>query len=90
MTRNLLFTFFGLFGGLWLVWPGIISNKGWECTKDIVLNADQKPTDSQSFLKDLHRKLKITTSLSPKTLLKSEKLGPMDKFRVVGDACFRF
>ena len=90
MTRNLFFFSFGLFAGLWLVWPGIVSNKGWECAKDIVLNADKKPTNSQSFFKNLQRKLKLTTTLSPKTLLRSENLSPMDKFRVVGDACFRF
>ena len=90
MTRNFFFIFFGLFSGLWLVWPGIVSNKGWKCATDIALNVDKKPIDSQSFLKGMQRKLKLTTSLSPKTLLRSDNLGPMEKFRVVGDACFRF
>ena len=89
MIRNLFFLSFGLFGGLWLVWPGISTKGGWECSKDIVFNADKEPTDSVSFLQSLERKLKISSSLSPKTLFKAENLGPMDKLRVVGDACFR-
>ncbi len=82
--------FLGLFGGIWLVWPGVLTNKGWACAKDIVANAEKKPTDSKSLLGDVKRKLKITTSISPKTLLKSENLDPMDKVRIVGDTCFRF
>ena len=90
MFRNLFFIFLGLFGGLWLVWPGISTKVGWECSKDIVFNAEKEPTDSVSFLQSLQRKLKISSAVSPKTLLKAENLGPMDKFRIIGDACFRF
>ena len=90
MIRNFFFVLLGLFGGLWLAWPGVSSKKGWDCTKDIVLNSEEEPKDSQSFLDDLKRKLRLTAALSPKTLLQAENLGPMDKIRIVGDACFRF
>ena len=89
MIRNFIFILFGFFGGLWLVWPGIATNKGLRCAKDIVLNAETKPKDTLSALGDVRRKLKITTSVSPKILLKAKSLAPMDKLRIVGDSCFR-
>ena len=89
MIRNFFFIFLGFFGGLWLAWPGIATNKGLLCVKDIVLNAETNPTDPISALGDVRRKLKITTSVSPKILLKAKSLDPMDKLRIVGDACFR-
>ena len=89
MIRNLLFLSLGAFGGLWLVWPGIITNSGWEGTKDLALNMDRKPQDAESFIKVLERKLKLTSSLSARTLLKADNLGPMEKVRVLGDTCFR-
>ena len=90
MVRNLFFVLLGIFGGLWLVWPGVASKEGWDCTKDIILNSEEEPKDSVSLLEDLQRKIRLSAALSPKTLLKAENLGPMDKFRIVGDACFRF
>ena len=90
MLKNLFFFLLGLYGGLWLVWPGIITQKGWECSKDIVFNSEKEPTDAQTFLDDLKRKLRLSSALSTKTLLKAEDLGRMDKFRIIGDACFRF
>ena len=79
-----------MFGGLWLVWPGVASKEGWECAKDIISNSEEDPKDSVSLLEDIQRKLKLSAALSPKTLLKADNLGHMDKFRIVGDACFRF
>ncbi len=90
MIRNLFFSLIGLFGGLWLVWPGISSSKGWECASDIVMNAEKEPTDSISLLESIQRKLKLSSAVSTKTLLKADNLGAMEKFRIVGDACFRF
>ena len=89
MIRNFFFISLGFFGGLWLAWPGISTNKGFRCAKDIVLNAETKPSDSMSVLGDVRRKLKITTAVSPKTLLKANSLDPLDKLRIVGDTCFR-
>ncbi len=89
MYRNLFFLSLGAFGGLWLAWPGIITNTGWSCAKDIVTNVERKPTDVQSLLDDFERKLKIGSAVSPQTLLKGENLKAMDKLRILGDACFR-
>ena len=89
MIRNFLFFLFGLFGGLWLVWPGVSTSKGWDCTKDIIFNSDKEPTDSASFLEDLTRKLKLSSAVSTKTLLKAETLNPLEKLRIAGEASFR-
>ena len=89
MIKNMVFVLLGLFGGIWLVWPGISTKNGWVCTKDIVFNSEKEATDSQSFIEDLTRRLRISSAVSPKTLLSRKHLGPMDKFRIVGDACFR-
>ena len=59
MFRNIFFASLGAFGGLWFVWPGIISNEGWNCTKDIVFNANKKPRDPQSLVENFERKLMI-------------------------------
>ena len=40
-------------------------------------------------IEDIDRKLKIGSAVSAKTLFKAENLGPMDKLRIAGDACFR-
>ena len=89
MFRNLLFLSLGALGSFCLVWPGIITNEGWRCMKDIVVNSQKKPLDRQSFFEDIDRKLKIGSAVSAKTLFKAENLGPMDKLRIAGDACFR-
>ncbi len=89
MIRNLFFSLVGLFGAFWVVWPGIVTQKGWDCTKDIVTNADKEPIDSQSFLEDIQRKIILSSSISAKTLLKADNLSSMEKLRIVGDACFR-
>ncbi len=89
MFRNLLFFSLGALGGFWVVWPGIITNQGWTCAKDIVSNVEKKPTDAQSFFDDIERKLKIGSAVSPQVLLKAENLGSMEKLRILGDACFR-
>ena len=89
MIRNLFYLSLGIFGGFWLIWPGITSKEGWECASGIALNVERNQIDSNTFLEDINRKLKISSAISPKFLLKSERLGRMDKFRILGDACFR-
>ncbi len=89
MIRNLLFLLLGLLGGFWIVWPEILTSKGWECAMDISLSQEEELTDYESFVENLPSKIKLGLSLSPKAILKRENLGPMDKIRIVGDACFR-
>ncbi len=90
MIKSFFFIAIGFFGGLWVIWPGVASKDGWQCAKDIVLNADKESSDPQSFMADFERKLKLSSALSPSILLKSEELKTMEKLRIVGDACFRF
>ena len=89
MIRNLFFLILGTFIGLWLIWPEIITTKGWGCTKDIVLSANEELTDIESFVESLPNKIKLGLAISPKTLLKRKNLSRIEKFRIVGDSCFR-
>tara|TARA_B100000700_G_scaffold269194_1_gene310387 strand:- start:229 stop:498 length:270 start_codon:yes stop_codon:yes gene_type:complete len=89
MIRNLFFLILGAFSGLWLVWPQIVTTKGWECAKDVVASTDEELTDIESFVESLPNKIKLGFAISPKTLLKRENLTRIEKLRVVGDTCFR-
>ena len=89
MIRNLFFLILGAFGGLWFIWPQIVTNKGWECAKDIVVSSNEELTDVESFVESLPNKIKLGLAISPKTLLKRENLTRIEKLRIVGDTCFR-
>ena len=89
MIRNIFFFIFGAFSGLWFIWPQIITTKGWECTKDVVLSSKEELTDVESLVESLPNKIKLGLAISPKTLLKREGLTRIEKLRIVGDTCFR-
>ncbi len=89
MIRNLFFLILGVFGGLWFVWPQIITTKGWECTKDVVVSSNEELTDVESLIESLPNRIKLGLSVSPKALMKRENLTRIEKLRIVGDACFR-
>ena len=89
MIRNLLFTILGAFGGLWFIWPQIITTKGWECTKDVIESSNEELTDIESLVESLPNRIKLGLAVSPKTLIKRENLTRIEKLRIVGDACFR-
>tara|TARA_Y100001968_G_C18927476_1_gene512644 strand:- start:26 stop:295 length:270 start_codon:yes stop_codon:yes gene_type:complete len=89
MIRNFFFLTLGVFGGLWFVWPQIFSTKGWECTKDVIASTSEEPTDFESLVEYLPNRIKLGLAVSPKTMLKREDLTRIEKFRIVGDACFR-
>ena len=89
MIRNLFFFIFGAFSGFWVIWPQIITTKGWECAKDIVVSSNEELTDIESLVESLPNKIKVGLAISPKTLLKRESLTRIEKLRIVGDTCFR-
>ena len=89
MIRNLFFLILGAFSGLWFVWPQIITTKGWECSKDVVVSSEEELTDIESFIESLPNKIKLGLAISPKTLLKRKNLTRIEKLRIVGDTCFR-
>ena len=78
MLRNFLFVLIGLFGGLWIAWPGIINKNNWGCAKDILLKSKEEKTDIRAVL-----------AVSPKYFLEKKNQQPMEQLRVLGDACFR-
>ena len=89
MIRNLFFLLIGMFSGLWLIWPQIITTKGWDCTKDVIASSSEELTDIESLIESLPKKIKVGLAISPKTLLKRDNLNRIEKLRIVGDACFR-
>ena len=89
MIRNLFFLILGAFSGLWFIWPQIITTKGWECTKDVILSSSEELSDIESLVESLPNRVKLGLAISPKTLLKRENLSRIEKLRIVGDACFR-
>tara|TARA_Y100001968_G_scaffold255194_1_gene241278 strand:- start:562 stop:831 length:270 start_codon:yes stop_codon:yes gene_type:complete len=89
MIRNLFFLILGAFGSASLIWPQIITTKGWECAKDVVLSSNEELTDVESFVESLPNKIKLGLAISPKALLKRESLTRIEKLRIVGDTCFR-
>jgi hypothetical protein len=89
LIRNLFFLIFGAFSGLWFVWPQIITAKGWECAKDLVVSSNEELTDIESLVESLPNYIKLGLAISPKTLLKREGITRIEKLRIVGDTCFR-
>jgi len=89
MIRNLFFLILGAFSSLFLIWPQIITTKGWECTKDVIESSNEELNDIESFVESLPNRIKLSLSVSPKTLLKRENLTRIEKLRIIGDACFR-
>ena len=89
MIRNLFFLIPGAFSGLWLIWPQIITTKGWECTKDVIASSNEDLTDIESLVESLPKRIKLGLVISPKTLIKRKNLTRIEKLRFVGDACFR-
>ena len=89
MIRNLSFLIIGALGGLFFIWPKIITTKGWECAKDVVISSNEELTDIESFVESLPNKIKLGLSISPKTMLKRDDLTRIEKLRIVGDTCFR-
>ena len=87
--KNLFLLILGVFGGLWFIWPEIITTKGWECARDVVASSNEDLTDIESFVESLPNKIKLGFAISPKTLLKRENLNQIDKLRIIGDTCFR-
>ncbi len=89
MIRNLFFLLIGSFCGIWLIWPQVITSKGWECANDVISSSDEELSDIESILESLPNKIKLGLAISHKTLLKSDNLNQLEKLRIVGDACFR-
>ena len=76
--RSFLLLFLGVFAGLYLSWPGIISSRNWKCFDEII----KKSADDRISLK-------AVLELSPSYLMKGKNKNVTSKIRFVADACFR-
>ena len=76
--RFLLFLFLGIFGGLYLSWPGLVLPENWKCFNDIISKSAEDKIS-----------LKAALEISPNYLLKGNNKKKASKVRIVADACFR-
>ena len=76
--RFFLFSFFGIFGGLYLSWPGLIKPENWKCFNDIISKSAEDKIS-----------LKAALEISPSYLLKGKNKKNASKIRIIADACFR-
>ena len=76
--RVFLFLFLGIFGGLYLSWPGFLIPDNWKCFNEIIAKSKE---DKISF--------KAALEISPSYLLKGKNKKTSSKIRIVADACFR-
>ena len=76
--RFLLFLFLGIFAGLYLSWPGLVSPKNWKCFSDIIAKSAEDKIS-----------LKAVMEVSPSYLLKGKNKSRGSRVRIVADACFR-
>ena len=75
--RSFLFLLFGIFAGIYLSWPGILTPKNWKCFNDIIAKSSENKIS-----------IKAAMEISPSYLIKSKKK-KHSKIRIVANACFR-
>tara|TARA_Y100001968_G_scaffold333927_1_gene401244 strand:- start:24355 stop:24591 length:237 start_codon:yes stop_codon:yes gene_type:complete len=78
MVKTFFLLIIGCFGGLWLAWPGITKKENLTCAFEIIEKTQKDHADFRTLL-----------AISPNYILKKQKPTALDKFRIIGDACFR-
>ena len=78
MIKALIFLGIGLFGGVWISWPGITDKNNWQCVHEVLINSKEENTQIRKLM-----------AVSPKLILKKENKSLLTKLRFVGDTCFR-
>ena len=68
----------GIFIGLFLSWPGLLTPENWKCFNEIITKIAE---DKISF--------KAALEISPSYFLKAKNKKTTSKIRIVADACFR-
>ena len=76
--RFFLLLSLGIFIGLFLSWPGLLTPKNWKCFNEIITKIAE---DKISF--------KAALEISPSYLLNGKNKKTSSKIRFVADACFR-
>ena len=76
--RFICFLFFGILGGLYLSWPGLVIPENWKCFNEIIVKSAEDKIS-----------LKAALEISPSYFLKAKNKKTTSKIRIVADACFR-
>ena len=76
--RSFLFLIAGIFTGLYMSWPGIVTPMNWKCFNKIISKSSENKISVKAVLE-----------VSPSYLIKSKNKKISSKIRVVADACFR-
>ena len=76
--KYFLFLFSGIFAGLYLSWPGLVSPKNWKCFNDIIAKSAEDKIS-----------LKAALEISPSYFIKAKNKKMTSKLRILADACFR-
>ena len=75
MNYCFLFLFFGIFIGLYLSWPGLVTPENWKCFNDIISKSAEDKIS-----------LKAALEISPSYFLKAKNKKTTSKIRIVADA----
>ena len=78
VMRFFLFLFFGIFVGLFISWPGLLTLENWKCFNQIIARSAEDKIS-----------LKAALEISPSYFLKAKNKKKTSKIRIVADACFR-
>ena len=76
--RYFLFLFLGIFAGLYLSWPGILTLKNWRCFNEVIGKSVEDKISIKALLE-----------ISPSYFIKSKNKSMPSRIRIVADACFR-
>ena len=76
--RSFLFLFSGIFVGIYVCWPGIVTSKNWKCFNNIISKSSEDKIS-----------LKALLEVSPSYLINRKNKNIISKIRIVADACFR-
>ena len=76
--RFFLFLLLGIFAGLYLSWPGLVTPDNWKCFNDISVKSSEDKIS-----------LKAALEIPLSYLLEGKNKKMSSKMRIVADACFR-
>ena len=68
---------FGIFAGLYLLFPGLVVPENWKCFNKIIAKSAEEKIS-----------LKAALEISPSYYLKAKNKKTTSKIRIVADACF--
>jgi len=78
MIKAFIFLGIGLFGGLWIAWPGITNKSNWSCVQEVITSSRRQKANIRSLM-----------AVSPRHILQKESKTSLGNLRLVSDTCFR-